>query len=53
MEAMEPPGVLDQSSFPRNRHRQKQRVEPSVIETLADIPASGKQKAFFAIRDLS
>jgi hypothetical protein len=37
--------VLLERSFPRNRHREKQRVKPGVVETFTEI-ASCRQNRF-------
>lgn len=40
MQSVNSTGVLDESALPRDRHGQKQSVESSVVETLADVSAS-------------
>ena len=44
---MQPTRVLHQRPLPRHRHRQKEAVEPCVVETLADVAASCKDKSLF------
>src|ERR1700694_6016285 len=48
---MQPPGVLNQGPLPGDGQRQEERIEPRVVEALANVPASGKQEPFLSGRD--
>ena len=52
-EAVQPAGVLGKNPAPGNRHRQKQGVEPRVIEAFAEITTRRHQHPFFAGPGLS
>ena len=45
IEAVQPAGILRNRPVPRNRQRQKKRIQPGVIKTLAHITASGQDQA--------
>ena len=45
MEAMEAANILRQCSLPCDRHRQEQRVKPSVIKTLTNIATCSEDQA--------
>ena len=49
MLAVQAPDILRQCSFPRNGHRQEQRVEPWIVEPLANIPACRQDDAFLGL----
>ncbi len=51
MEAMEPTCILGESSLPGDGHGQKQRVQPCVVEALAEIASGRDQDAFFGLGD--
>jgi len=44
-------GVLDQGSLPGDRQREEKRVEPRVVEALADVTPGRKHEAFLAFRN--
>ena len=48
---MQPTGILGKDSEPRNRHCQKQGIEPSIIEALAEIATRCHQDPLFVNRD--
>src|SRR5690606_6968592 len=49
--AMQAARVLYEGAFPRDGHREKERVEASVVESLTEEPSSCQQKALLAIGD--
>jgi hypothetical protein len=49
---MEPSHVLLKRAFPRNRHRQEQRVESSIVKPLTYVAASCQDQALLAIPDV-
>src|SRR5712691_12937866 len=51
MEAVKATRILREGSFPRNRHREKERVEPGVVETFTDVLARRKNETLFRVRD--
>src|SRR5271155_3439 len=48
---MESSDVLLKRAFPRNRHRQEQRVETSIVKPLTYVAASCQDQALLAIPD--
>ena len=44
-------GILGERSAPGNRHGQKQRIKPCIIEAFTEITAGRDKHAFLAIRD--
>ena len=50
MLTMEPADILGQCSFPGDRHRQEQRIEPAVIEAFTDIPAYREYQTLLIVR---
>ena len=48
---MQAPGVLDQGPLPGNGQRQEERVEPRIVEALADVAPGREQEAFLSRRD--
>ena len=51
VEAMQPAGVLGDGSSPRDWKRQKQRVQPRIVESLSDVLASGQDDPCLIARD--
>ena len=51
VEAMQPAGVLDEGALPRDRQRQKERVQAGVVEALANVPTRGQDEALFVGRE--
>jgi hypothetical protein len=49
VEAVQSARVLDQRSLPRHRQRQKEGVEPSVVEAFADVSAGGEHEALLGV----
>ena len=49
VEAMQSARVLNQSALPRHRERQEERIEPSVVEALADVAAGREHEAFLSV----
>ncbi|WP_284421020.1 MULTISPECIES: hypothetical protein [unclassified Bradyrhizobium] len=47
------PDILCERPLPCDRHSQKQRIEPSVIETLADVSSGGDQHALVGRRNIA
>ncbi len=47
MKPMEATRVLDKRPFPRYRHRQKQRVEPGIVEPFTDVAPGRDDQALF------
>ena len=45
MPTMQPPGVLHQRSAPGNRHGQEQRIQPAIVESLADVTPGRQYEA--------
>jgi len=53
MLAVQPAGILDQSTLEGERHRQKQSVKARKVVAFADKGSSGEQNEPFAARDLA
>ena len=51
MQPVEAAGVLHQRALPRDRQRQEQRVEPRVVEALADVPPRREEQSLLVVRD--
>ncbi len=47
---MQTPNVLRERPFPRNRHRQKKRIESRVVKALAQITTGSEDKPLLVIR---
>ena len=48
---MKPAGVLHEGALPGDGHRQEQGIEPRVVESFANVAASGKHESWFVVRD--
>ena len=48
---METANILLQRSLPGDRHRQEQRVQTSVVKTLANVTASCQDDSWLALRN--
>src|SRR3954454_18754867 len=53
MNAMQPAGVLDQSTLPGNGHGQEERIESCVIKTLSDIASCCEYEPLLSVRNLN
>lgn len=51
MQTMKTSRVLHQRALPRDRHGKKQRVEPGIIEPLADVATRREDESFFIVRN--
>jgi hypothetical protein len=47
--AMKASNILRERSLPRDRHRDEQRVESSIVESLAKIATNRQDETFFAV----
>src|ERR1700730_8110425 len=50
MKPVKTPDVLLKRSLPRNRHRQEECIQPSVIEALAYVAAGRQNDSWLALR---
>ena len=48
---MKPAGVLDQRSPPRHGKRQEERIQPRVVEALADVASGREDEALLTLRN--
>ena len=48
---MKPAAVLDQRSSPRDREREKQRVQPGVVESFSDVTSRGQDEPLIVRRN--
>src|SRR5204862_6494796 len=51
MQAMEATRILHQRALPRDRHREKERVEPRVVESFTDVAAGRDEQPRFSVWD--
>jgi hypothetical protein len=48
---MEPPRILHERALPRDSQREEERIEPSVVESFADVSPDCKKEAFLVRRN--
>src|SRR5437867_10539711 len=51
VETVKAPRILREGPLPRDRHREKERVEAGVVEAFADVLARRKNETLYRVRD--